>query len=253
MGRPASFVLANSRSATRPGWVREEDSYTAASAPSFSRGLGKGGERPSEDVKGTEDTGRTPDEEVLIPPDVDTCYWPTVSEQPQPELRQSILEEEARDTLREVAVALRIKKPERLSTKDLITLLIAALPSRFFMHRWTDDSQLLVQILPSGVNSLHLAGRIGEDLPRLEKGMLGLGEAAVKGQFQTLKEVRWDIKAKLDAEDAVRSLLADAGVDFAYDSSPETRLSFYQGDSIPPANFENPYYSLPDSDDFEEL
>jgi hypothetical protein len=387
-----------------------------------------------------------PDEKVLLPPDVDTCYWPTVSEQPQPELRQSILEEEARDTLREVAIALRIKKPEQLSAKDLITLLIAALPklehcslffgpssymitvhpetlsaagilqlplqtinlsvlhtaeirfdfdcnarallelspcvemlnlhkcygtrqqaalpflpslkhiritssrlneqglenilnscdslcsfiyeagvhfvnggsegrwdcsdhfqlyntakylsrhrktlesvhidlrrrggdpatprsfsfreltalkhlflnldefhSRFFIHSWTDDSQILVQILPSGINSLHLAGRIGDDLPRLEKSLLGLGEAAVKGQFQNLKEVRWDRKAKLDAEDAVRSLLADAGVDFAYHSWPETRLSFYQGDSIPPANFENPYYSLPDSDDFEEL
>ncbi|KAL4993068.1 hypothetical protein BDV10DRAFT_190320 [Aspergillus recurvatus] len=388
--------------------------------------------------------GRTPDEEDLLPPDVDACY--TVSEQPQPELRQSILEEEARGALREVAVALRIKKPERLSAKDLITLLIAALPklehcslffgpnsymiavhsatlsaagisqlplrtinlsvlrtaetrfdlgcnarallevspcletlnlhkcygtrqqaalpslpslkriritssrvneqglenvlnscnslcsftyeagahfvrggsegrwdcsdhfqlrnaarylsrhrktlesvhidlrhrggdpatpssfsfreltalkhlflnldefhSRLFMHRWTDDSQLLVQILPSGVHSLHLAGRIGEDLPRLEKSLIGLGQAAVKGQFQNLKEVRWDRKAKLDAEDAVRSLLAGAGVDFAYDSWPDTRLSFYQGDSIPPANFEDPYYSLPDSDDFEEL
>ncbi|KAL4756297.1 uncharacterized protein BDW70DRAFT_154311 [Aspergillus foveolatus] len=125
--------------------------------------------------------------------------------------------------------------------------------SRFFMHSLTDDSQILVQSLPFGVNSVHLAGRIGDDLPRLEKSLLGLGEAAVKSQFQNLKEVRWDRKAKLDAEDAVRSLLAVAGIDFAYDSWPETRLSFYQGDSIPSANFENPYYSLPDSDDFDEL
>ncbi|PLB34985.1 uncharacterized protein BDW47DRAFT_111211 [Aspergillus candidus] len=120
--------------------------------------------------------------------------------------------------------------------------------SRFFMHRWTDDSQILVQILPSGVGSLHLAGRIGKDLPRLEKALLGLSEA-VKEQFQNLKEVRWDRNTKLHAEDAVRSLFADAGVDFAYDSWPPTRLSFYQGDSMPPANFEHPYFALPDSDD----
>ncbi|RMJ23261.1 hypothetical protein PHISP_05869 [Aspergillus sp. HF37] len=387
---------------------------------------------------------RTPNEEGLLPPHVDLS-WLIDSEQPQPELRQSITEEEARNTLREVAVALRIKKPKRLSAKDLVTLVIVALPrlehcslffgpdscmtairsatlsaagisqlplrtinlstlrtaerrfdldcsarallevcpcletlnlhkcygareqtallslpnlkhirstcsrlteqglenmlnscdslcsftyeagahlfnsesgglwdgsdhfqlrnaarylsrhrktlesvhidlrhrggdpatpssfsfreltalkhlflnldefhSRFFMHGWTDDSQLLVQILPSGIRSLHLAGRIGEDLPRLETGLLGLGEAAIKGQFQNLKEVRWDRKAKLDAEYAVRSLLADAGVDFAYDSWPGTRSSFYQGDSIPTANFENPRYALPDSDEFDD-
>ncbi|PLN81409.1 hypothetical protein BDW42DRAFT_169008 [Aspergillus taichungensis] len=122
--------------------------------------------------------------------------------------------------------------------------------SRFFMHRWTDDSQILVQILPSGINSLHLAGRIGQERSRLEKALLGLGEAAVNKEFQNLKEVRWDRKTKLHAEDSVRSLLADAGIDFAYDSWPSTRSSFYQGDSIPFPNFENPLWSLPDSDDF---
>lgn len=392
---------------------------------------------------------RTPNGKGLLPPDVDTSHLFPPSDQPFPVLRQSILEKEARDALREIAAALKIEKPKRLSAKDLVTLLIAALPklehcslffgpdsymmsfdaatlaavgisqlplrtinlsvlrtaekyfdldynvralldvspcletlnlhkcygtlhkcygtrkratlpflpklkhvritssrlneqglenilnscnslcsftyeagvrfgdggpegkwesrdhfqlrnaarylgrhrktlksvhidlrqrggdpatpsqfsfreltalrhlflnldefhNRFFMHRWTDDSQILVQILPSGVESLHLAGRIGEDLPRLEKALLGLGEAAVKEQFQSLKEVRWDKKVKLHAEDAVRSLFADAGVDFAYDSWPPTRLSFNQGDTIPPANFENPYFALPEFSD----
>jgi hypothetical protein len=124
--------------------------------------------------------------------------------------------------------------------------------SRFFMHRWTDD-QIFVQILPSGINSLHLAGQIGEDLPRLEKSLLGLAEAAVKGKFKNLKEVRWDTKAKLDAEDAVKSLLADAGVDFAYDSWPETSLSFYQSVNIPIANFKNPFWAFLDSVDEDDL
>ncbi|KAJ5551349.1 hypothetical protein N7535_000700 [Penicillium sp. DV-2018c] len=105
--------------------------------------------------------------------------------------------------------------------------------SMFFMQRCTDE-QVLVQILPSGISSLHLAGQIGEDLPRPEKGLLGLAEAAVKGQFKNLKEVRWDRAVKLNAENVVMSLFADAGVDFANDSWPETNLSFYQSDSIPP-------------------
>ncbi|BCS27118.1 uncharacterized protein APUU_60166S [Aspergillus puulaauensis] len=121
--------------------------------------------------------------------------------------------------------------------------------SRFFDHRWTDESQLLVQILPASLTSLHLAGRIDKDLPRLEQGLLGLGEAALKGQFQDLMEVRWDRKAKLNAEVAVRSLFADAGLDFAYDSWPGTRLSFGEGYTIPPASFYNPSYALPSSED----
>ncbi|KAJ5131101.1 uncharacterized protein N7515_007140 [Penicillium bovifimosum] len=119
--------------------------------------------------------------------------------------------------------------------------------SRFFMPRCTDE-QILVQILPSGISSLHLAGQIGEDLPRLEKSLLGLAEAAIEGQFKNLKEVRWDRAAKLNAENVVMSLFADAGVDFAYDSWPGTSLSFYESASIPPlANFKNPWLAFLES------
>lgn len=122
--------------------------------------------------------------------------------------------------------------------------------SRFSKYRSTNDPHLFVRILPAGLGSLHLAGRIGKELPRLEHGLLGLGEAAVKGQFQNLSEVRWDRKeAKLDAEVAVKSLFAGAGVDFAYDSWPETRLSFGGTSSIPLPNFYNPSYALPSSED----
>ncbi|KAJ5139268.1 uncharacterized protein N7515_004116 [Penicillium bovifimosum] len=118
--------------------------------------------------------------------------------------------------------------------------------SRFFMPRCTDE-QILVQFLPSGISSLHLAGQSGEDLPRLEKSLLGLAEAAVKGQFKNLKEVRWDRAAKLNAENVVMSLFADAGVEFAYDSWPETNLAFYQSVSIPYPNFKDPWRAFLDS------
>lgn len=121
--------------------------------------------------------------------------------------------------------------------------------SRFFDHRCTDKSQLFIHILPAGLNSLHLAGHIKEDLPRLKRGLLGLGQAAIKGQFPNLTEVRWDEKAKLDMDYAVRSLFVDAGVEFSYDSWPTTKTSFREGVSIPSPNFRDPYYFPSSCDD----
>ncbi|KAL5044510.1 hypothetical protein BDW71DRAFT_186153 [Aspergillus fruticulosus] len=118
------------------------------------------------------------------------------------------------------------------------------------MHRRMDDSQLLVQILPSGVHSLHLAGRIGENLARLEKSLIGIGEAAVKRQFQNLKEVRWDRKAELDAEDAEVSACRRQG-GLCIRQLSRNQVVVLPWGPIPPANFENPYWSQPDSDDFE--
>ena len=113
--------------------------------------------------------------------------------------------------------------------------------SRFYKYRSTNDPGLFVRILPAGLGSLHLAGHIKEELPRLEQDLLGLGQAAVKGEFQNLTEVRWDKNAKLNWEGVVRSLFAGARVDFAYDSWPATRSSFGEGYSIPSANFRDPY------------
>ncbi|KAL4737690.1 hypothetical protein BDV11DRAFT_152052 [Aspergillus similis] len=67
---------------------------------------------------------------------------------------------------------------------ETLFLDLDGLTAGFFRHCWTDDSQFSAQILPPGVNSLHLAGHIGKDVPRLEKGLLGLRDADVKGQFQ---------------------------------------------------------------------
>ncbi|OJJ77606.1 hypothetical protein ASPBRDRAFT_25257 [Aspergillus brasiliensis CBS 101740] len=165
-----------------------------------------------------------------------------------------------RKTLQSVHIDLRnrggdpVTTPSPFSFRELTALKhlflnLDEFHSMFFLHPGTDDSTILTKVLPDGLSSLHLAGRIGEDLPRLERGLFGLGEAAVEGRFQHLKEVRWDINARLHTEDAVRALLAVAGIDFAYDSWPESRMSAYHGDSIPPANFENQCHAFPDCED----
>lgn len=136
--------------------------------------------------------------------------------------------------------------PSTFSFRELTTLKhlflnLDEFHSHFFDHRCTDNTQLFVHILPSGLNSLHLAGHIKEDLPRLEQGLLGLGQAVIKGQFQSLTEVRWNRNAKLDAEDAVRSLFAYARVRLSYDTLERTRSCFRGGDFSPWVNFRGPY------------
>lgn len=46
-----------------------------------------------------------------------------------------------------------------------------------------EDHQLLVQLVPSSIVSLHLAGHIKNELPRLEKALLNLAEAAQTANF----------------------------------------------------------------------
>ncbi|PLB46034.1 hypothetical protein P170DRAFT_467201 [Aspergillus steynii IBT 23096] len=82
------------------------------------------------------------------------------------------------------------------------------------------DQNLLVHLLPFSIVSLHLAGHITDELPRLESSLLGLAHATLHGQFPTLEEVRWDESEKLADEAQVRSVFADAGVSFEYDTWP---------------------------------
>ncbi|KAL4810801.1 hypothetical protein BDV18DRAFT_155414 [Aspergillus unguis] len=122
--------------------------------------------------------------------------------------------------------------------------------SRFFKHNPGLEHQLLTRILPPNIISFCLIGRIGKDVPRLEKGLIGLADAVGKGQFPALKVVKWDSKDRLDANtvDAVlRPMFVKAAVEFVY--VPWLRDT---GGDLPP-NFENPAYALPDSDDFDDL
>ncbi|KAL4994667.1 hypothetical protein BDV10DRAFT_197311 [Aspergillus recurvatus] len=115
---------------------------------------------------------------------------------------------------------------------------------------------LLVQFLPPSIISLHLAGRIDDDLSRLESAMLGLAEAVLAGQFQNLKQIKWDREEELDGEHAAMAKLAAASVRFEYDSWRMTRSTFGFGEySPPPAQYACGAYPggihqpLPDVDD----
>lgn len=82
------------------------------------------------------------------------------------------------------------------------------------------DRELLVRILPSSIISLHLAGHITPELPRLENSLSGLARAVLSGQFPNLKQIRWNEKEKLNDIVGIRSDFATAGVSFDYDRWP---------------------------------
>lgn len=105
--------------------------------------------------------------------------------------------------------------------------------SRFMAADPSGDRELLVQILPSSIVSLNLAGIITEELPRLEESLFGLAHAVLQGQFAELKEVRWDEKEKLNDELGVRSLFATAGVSFDYNRWSMSKTPFGDGGGSP--------------------
>lgn len=104
-----------------------------------------------------------------------------------------------------------------------------------------EDSQILVQLLPPRIVSLHLAGHIKNELPRLEKALLSLADATSHGQFPRLKQVRWDKNEKLNCEDVVSTMFAATGVSFGYDSWPTTKSTLGDGDVSPPPNYSDPF------------
>jgi hypothetical protein len=55
--------------------------------------------------------------------------------------------------------------------------------TRFWGGSLEEDSQLLINLLPPSIESLHLAGRILDEHPRLEKSLLGLAEASLASNF----------------------------------------------------------------------
>ena len=120
--------------------------------------------------------------------------------------------------------------------------------TRFWAGTPAGDPELLVQLLPSNITSLYLAGQISDELPRLEESLLGLAHAASRGRFRRLEHVRWDQQEKLNGELAVSTIFAAAGVSFGYDSWPTTKTTLGDGGGIPPPNWLNPF-PLPDEED----
>ncbi|KAF7131276.1 hypothetical protein CNMCM5793_004390 [Aspergillus hiratsukae] len=106
--------------------------------------------------------------------------------------------------------------------------------TRFWAGTPAEDPDLLVQLLPPSITSLHLAGHITDELPRLEESLLGLAHAASRGQFPRLEEVRWDHKEKLNSEAIVSTAFAAAGVSFGYDRWPMSMSTLGDGGKSPP-------------------
>lgn len=114
--------------------------------------------------------------------------------------------------------------------------------SRFWAGDPAGDPDLLVELLPQSIMSLHLAGRITNDLHRLEKGLLGLGNALSCGHFPRLEEVLWDQNEQLssECERRVRPLFAEAGVSFDYNSWPTSSTTLGEGGGLPGPIDNNP-------------
>ncbi|KAJ5551576.1 hypothetical protein N7535_000479 [Penicillium sp. DV-2018c] len=156
-------------------------------------------------------------------------------------------------TLKSVHIDLRhrggnIAVPKPFSFRELTALKhlffnLDEFHSRFFKQDWPDD-QVFLQILPSGIESLHLAGHIGKEFPRLQLYLLGLAQALIRGEFRDLKEIRWDIAAQLVREEVVVSVFADSGVDFNFHSWPETSLTFDRSAITPAPNYEHSFFDL---------
>ncbi|KAL4745980.1 hypothetical protein BDW72DRAFT_210849 [Aspergillus terricola var. indicus] len=112
--------------------------------------------------------------------------------------------------------------------------------TRFWGGSLEEDLHLLVKLLPPGIESLYFAGYIGNELPRLEKSLLGLAEASLEGEFPRLREVRWARYQELHQVHAVRTTFASAGVDFDYEDWPVTESTLGDGGQPPIPNFLDP-------------
>lgn len=103
------------------------------------------------------------------------------------------------------------------------------------------DPQLLVQLLPPGIKSLHLTGYVGRSLLHLARALLVLADAVLQGQFPCLKQVRCDTyhnpgddySDELGGAYVLDTMLAAAGVDFGYESFPISQATLGFDDRTP--------------------
>ncbi|KAE8153223.1 hypothetical protein BDV25DRAFT_149886 [Aspergillus avenaceus] len=119
--------------------------------------------------------------------------------------------------------------------------------TRFWAGHPAEDPELFVRLIPHSIESVHLAGRITDQLPRLEGSLLGLAEAVSRGRFPSLREVRWDRNEKVNCELTVSAIFTDAGVSFAYASWPLTQSTLGDDRKSPLPNYLDPF-PLPDSE-----
>ncbi|KAA8642531.1 uncharacterized protein ATNIH1004_011476 [Aspergillus tanneri] len=141
-------------------------------------------------------------------------------------------------------------------------------PSELYRRPLADspaDSQLLVQLLPPSIISLHLAGPISHALPRLVKGLLSLVDSVSQGKFPSLKQVRCDAEQRPDNKYTMSAIFAAAGISFSYNSWPRSEATLKDSDTqlLSPSselhtfyNYDDEYLEpmlLPLEEDYEDL
>lgn len=94
----------------------------------------------------------------------------------------------------------------------------------------TDDSKLLTTLLPSTITTLHLAGTLGADTPRLARALLHLAKLAGE-EFKALRRVRCDTLLARDglADYEIEEAFAASGVGFDFASLPLSELPWREG------------------------
>ncbi|OTB00922.1 hypothetical protein M426DRAFT_26146 [Hypoxylon sp. CI-4A] len=113
------------------------------------------------------------------------------------------------------------------------------------------DRQKIVQLLPSNITKIQLAGKLFNDIERLVKGLLGLANALSQGLFPRLKQIRCDPAEDLDRY-GVGEALANAGVDFGYETYPLSDATLLPSD-VPPPDDPVLYIPMPDSDSDDDI
>ncbi len=96
------------------------------------------------------------------------------------------------------------------------------------------DSALFTSLLPPTITSLHLAGSLGSDAPRLANALLYFAKSAgPRKQFKALRHVRCDTILASDglADYAIQEVFAAHGVDFGYESCPLSEPTLREGET----------------------
>ncbi|KAJ0424966.1 hypothetical protein BJY00DRAFT_298899 [Aspergillus carlsbadensis] len=114
-----------------------------------------------------------------------------------------------------------------------------------------DDAQLFVTLLPQTLNSLHLSGRIAEDLPRLQESLLGLAESILEMQFPSLEQIHWDANESLSTTLPIRTIFAARDVHFSNTAWSLSKSTL--GENQVPGQPSFTYIPEPVGDDFHLL
>ncbi|KAI1807834.1 hypothetical protein F4811DRAFT_549597 [Daldinia bambusicola] len=124
-------------------------------------------------------------------------------------------------------------------------------PSMVYSNRRTERHQL-TGVLPPSIRKLQIAGTFGAFLPGLARGLQGLADAACRGDFPHLREVKCDVVNNVD-DYALSGSFARANVKFGYEEYPWSGLTALPGLIVRPDLSEIVPPPLPPEEDEEWL